>query len=172
MENESGMSKVPGNADLHEGPGMTLLKNSEWRAVDGEFCRVIDFVPLGAVRKGKVVAFDRHTPFASVVLQCKKLPPRTTGFITHKRDFIHLWLAFKERTIKSDEEVIIIWSEKYYNNILAKMLHAFMPKLWVMVCPKGAYELMVDASHRPELTGEARWNATRPIVDWKAPVMK
>ena len=47
-----------------------------------------------------------------------------------------------------------------------------MPRLWVMVCPKRAYDLIIDPSCRPELTGEARWNAMKPIVEWKPPVMK
>ena len=42
-----------------------------------------------------------------------------------------------------------------------------MPKLTVMICSKGAYEIMTDSNYKPELTGEARFNAERPIVEWK-----
>jgi hypothetical protein len=53
-----------------------------------------------------------------------------------------------------------------------KLYSAFMPRLWVMVCPKGAFELMVDSNYRPELTGEARWSAMKPIIQWKPEVME
>ena len=148
-----------------------LLKDSQWSAIDGELCRVVDFVPIASVKGGKILAIGK-TPYASVVLECKKLPTKIKGFIIHKVDFIHLWTAFKERTIKQDEEVIVVWSKKHSKNIIYKIFSTFMPKLWVMVCPKGAFELEINSSYRPELKGEARWNATKPIRDWKPEVIK
>jgi hypothetical protein len=47
-----------------------------------------------------------------------------------------------------------------------------MPKLWVMVCPKGAYELMENSNYKPELSGLERWNAMKPIIQWKPKVME
>ena len=47
-----------------------------------------------------------------------------------------------------------------------------MPKLWVMICPKGTYELIVDSNYKPELSGEARWDAMKPITQWKPEVME
>ena len=47
-----------------------------------------------------------------------------------------------------------------------------MPRLWVMICPKGAFELMADQKSRPELQGEARFLAERPIAEWKPEVME
>jgi len=148
-----------------------LLKDSQWSAIDGELCRVVDFFPIASVKGGKILAIGK-TPYASVVLECKKLPTKIKGFITHKVDFIHLWTAFKERTIKEDEEVIIIWSKKHYKNIIYKIFSTFMPKLWVMVCPKGAFELHTNSNFKPELTGKARWLASQPIAEWKPEVMK
>lgn len=166
------MSKPLGDEDVNEQTQVTLIKDNEWSVIDGELCRVIDFVPLGLIKNGKVLALNKTTPYATVDLECKKLSKKITGFICHKIDFMHLWLAFKERGIKQDEEVLIFWSKKHYKNIVYKIFSAFMPRLWVMVCPKGAFELKVNPSYRPELTGEARWNATKPIVDWKPEVMK
>ena len=148
-----------------------LLKDSQWSAIDGELCRVVDFVPIASVEAGKIFAIGK-TPYASVVLECEKWPTKIKGFITHKMDFIHLWTAFKERTIKQDEEVIVVWSKKHSKNIIYKIFSTFMPKLWVMVCPRGAFELETNPGYRPELKGEARWNATKPIIDWKPEVMK
>lgn len=166
------MCKIPGDEDVDQQMQVTLIKDNEWSEIDGEPCRVINFVPLATVKNGKVVALNKTTPYASVTIECKKLRGKITGFICHKMDFMHLWLAFKERGITQDEEVLIFWSKKNYRNIVYKIFSAFMPRLWVMVCPKGAFELKVDPGYRPELTGEARFSATRPIVDWKPRVMK
>jgi hypothetical protein len=166
------MPKIPANEDVNESTEVTLRKNSEWRVIDEARCLVIDFIPFSSIENGKVVPLDRTTPYASLVLECKKFPTRITGFITHKIDFMHLWIAFRERSIKEDEEVNIFWSKRHYKNILYKVFSAFMPKLWVMVCPKGAFKLSVDPNYKPEITGEARFKATRPIIDWKPEVME
>jgi hypothetical protein len=106
-------------------------------------------------------------------LECRKLLGcKITGFITNKLDFLHLWKAFKERGIKSNEEVIVGWSVKHYNSWLYKILAFMMPKLWVMIYHKGAFELITDPNSKPELTGQARANAEVPIVDWKPGMMK
>lgn len=148
-----------------------LLNDSQWSEIDGEFCRVIDFAPMASIKGGKILAIDKTKPYASVVLECKKLPAETKGLITHKVDFMHLWLAFKERGIKQDEEVLIFWSKKHYKKVY-KVFSAFLPRLWVMICPKGAFELQTEPSYRPELKGEARWKAVMPIIDWKPEVME
>ena len=147
-----------------------LLKDSQWSVIDGEFCRVIDFVPMASIKEGKIFAIDKTTPYASVLLECKRLPTKVTGFITNKIDFMHLWSAFKEKGVKQNEEVLILWSKKHYKKVY-KIFSAFLPRLWVMVCPRGAFELQTNPGYRPELNGEARWNATKPIIDWKPEVM-
>lgn len=151
---------------------ITLLKDGEWSLIDGEVCHVIDFVPMGTVKDGKVVAMDTTTPYASIHIECKKLSEQITGFIAHKTDFINLWKAFKGRGIGENEEVLIMWSAKHYKNIILKGLSCVMPKLWVMICPEGAFELMTDQNSRPELQGEARYLAQKPITEWKPEVMK
>jgi hypothetical protein len=151
---------------------ITLIKDREWSVIDGEFCRVLDFNPLGSVKDGKISALSITTPYASITIECKKLPGEITGFITNKVDFMHLWLAFKKRTIKQDEEVIISWSKKHYKIKFLKFFPGLWPKLRGMICQKGAFELLTDPSCKPELRGEARWEATRPIVQWKPEVME
>ena len=149
-----------------------MRKDSEWSVIDDEPCRVIDFTPLASVENGKVVAPTITDPYASVTLECKKMPSATKGFVTHKIDFANLWAAFKERGISDNEEVIIIWTTKQYKYKFPKFLSLVYPKMWVMICPKGALEIMVDSNWKPELTGEARWNAMKPIVEWKPEIMK
>jgi len=156
----------------HEKSDITLLKNSDWSVINGECCRVIDFIPMASIKDGKVLAINRTTPYAAVDLECRKFSgQKVTGFICHKLDFIHLWKAFKDRGVKTDEEVIIIWAGKQYKNWLYKILAFTMPRLWVMICQKGAFELITDPNSRPDLTGEARAKAELPIIDWKPEVM-
>lgn len=150
-----------------------LFKDKEWSLIDGEICRVVDFIPMGGVVKnGKVVVTDRIMPYASIHLECKKTPQKIIGFITHRIDFINLWNAFKERGVKENEEVLIIWSAKHYKNKIIKALSRIMPKLWVMICPRNAFERLTDNNFEPELRGEARAEAILPIADWKPEVME
>lgn len=111
-------------------------------------------------------------PYASIEIECKKIQGRITGFITHKTDFLHLWAAFKERTVKRNEEIIIFWSKKHYKVKLLKFFPGFWPKLWIMVCQKDAYEILTDPNYKPELQGEARFNAERAIIEWKPEIME
>jgi len=155
-----------------------MRKDSEWGVIDSELCRVIEFIPVASIQNGKVLAINKTEPYASVILECKKIPNTVKGFICHKTDFKHLWAVYKERGVKQDEEVIIFYSRKNLKSY-AKIFSAFMPRLWVMVCQKGAFELMAeeierrtDSNWKPELSGEARWNAMKPIAEWKPEVMK
>jgi len=158
----------------HSESNIVLMKDREWSVIDGELCRATSFSTLGSSinSNGKVYAMDKTTPYASITMECMKLGKNVTGYITHKEDFKHLWAAFKHRKVKENEEVIVIWTKKHYKHKLTKFLTPFMPRLWVMVYPKGAYELMVDSNYRPELWGEARWNAMKPITQWKPEVME
>lgn len=149
-----------------------LRKDSEWSVIDGVPCRVIDFNPLALIKDGKVLAINKTTPYASITLECKKFPKNITGYITHKMDFKHLWAAFKERTIKQDEEVIIFWSKKHYKLKLLRFFPGFWPKLWVMICRKNTFEMLTNPNYQSGLGGEAEAMYTLPIIDWKPEVMK
>lgn len=157
----------------HSESKMVLLKDDDWSIIDGEPCRVTNFIPMGSIinSHGKVQWVDKTKPYASIAIECKKLGNDVRGYITHKTDFEHLWAAFEDRRVKNNEEVIIIWSRRHYKR-WAKLLSVFMPKLWVVICIGGAYELLVESNYRPELTDEARWNAMKPIIEWKPKVME
>jgi hypothetical protein len=81
-----------------------------------------------------------------------------------------LWSAFNERGVGEDEEVLVFWTKKNLKRS-ARLMSKLMPKLWVRICPKGAYELMLDNDFKPELTGTARWEAMRAVAEWKPDVM-
>jgi hypothetical protein len=149
----------------------TLLKDQDWGAVNGELCRVIDFVPLGSIKNGKKVQSPYVAmPYASITIECHKLPRKAKGFITHRLDFMHLWEAFRERGVKRDEEVLIVWSSKY-RNFIFRLFSRMLPKLHVMICPKGSYEKILDSRWWTNLTLEkAKTTEVIPIVEWSRPV--
>jgi len=153
-------------------PDIILTKDSEWSKTDGELCRIIDFVPHTSVRDGKISKINKTMPYASVTMECKKIPNKITGFITNKIDFMHLWAAFKERTVKQNEEVIILWSKKHYKLKLLKFFPGFWPKLWIMICQKDAFKLISDPNYKPELQGETRHKAEKSIMDWKPEIIE
>jgi hypothetical protein len=137
--------------------------------IDGELCRVKSFAPLSAtVEDGRVVAVDKTTPYASIVIECTKLHQDAIGYITHRLDFLHLWSAFNERGVGEDEEVLVIWTRKHYTNkIYARLpMSAWKPKLWVIIYPAGAYEMWTD----PEV--ETTSESLRTIAQWKPDVME
>lgn len=158
--------------DLIKKQEIILTNDNGWSITDDSPCRVLNFIPMGAVKDGKVLSINRRMPYAAIELECIKLPQKAKGYICHKLDFKHLWLAFKERGVKENEEVIIFYTKKHYKNILYKILSFSMPRLWVMICRKGAYELITDSNYKPELRGEARFIAESPVAEWKPDVME
>jgi hypothetical protein len=148
----------------------TLLKDSHWDSVEGQICRVRRFTPLATVDNGEIRSPNWTLPYASVELECDALSDNVIGFVTHKVDFQHLWIASNRRSVENEDELIIIRNKKGLN-WPAKLFSAFMPKLIVWVCKKGAYEL-ITTDTRPELQGLARFQAERPIFELRPRVMK
>lgn len=150
---------------------ITLRKDSEWKIIEGLPCRVISFTALAAIKNKKILATSAFLPYASVTIECKEISKTITGFITHKVDFKHLWMAFKERGLSDNEEMMIVWTTKSYKFKFLKILSIFLPKLWVVIWPKGAFELETNPNYRPELQGVERFKAVMPIVELKSEVM-
>lgn len=169
-----------------------LLKDSDWAQIDGQMCLVTEFVPMARIADGQVIAINAQLPYASVTLEIED-GRSVKGFITHKTDFAMLWSAFNERTrvdgtrvevapgvespddlqldqLGEDEEVSLVWTRKHYR-MGVKLFRAFMPKLIVMVSRKGSMALIKDSELRPDLEGEARYLATRPLLTWTPEVM-
>ncbi len=143
---------------------IVLLSDKQWKMIDGEPCRVIAFNEEIS-RIGKVM------PYATISIECKKVNQKLQGCIANKTDCKHLKKAFKERDIKENTEVIIFWTERNYKFKFLRIFSNFLPKLWVMVCKKGAFNLMSDSNNKPELQGEARFLAEMPIIEWKPEIM-
>jgi len=145
----------------------TILRNKDWDLIKDECLRVIEFTPIGKVENGKVIALDPTTPYASIRIERIKYPQKINVFITHKLDFLNLWRIFNERGVEENEEVLAVSPSKYAKKFF-KLFSPAMPKLVLMICPKEAFELETNNNYRPELTGEARYLAARPI-EWFKP---
>jgi hypothetical protein len=152
---------------------IVLRKDKEWSAIDGDACLVKHFTPLATVEDGRVNAPSKTDPYALVTFECTQLqlPGEVTGCITQRMDFLHLWSAFNERGVGEDEEVLFCWTKKYLRRV-GRLVSMMMPKLWVMVCPSGAFKLMTDPNFKPELTGLARHEAMKPLAEWKPEAME
>ena len=89
-----------------------LLRDEDWRPLDGEICRVIEFRPMaGRVEDTEVKSSTQSLPYAAIEIESVALDEPTTGFITNKLDFRHLWDAFNVRGVSDDEEVLVIWNK-------------------------------------------------------------
>lgn len=141
-----------------------MLKDSEWATIDGEACLVTKFTPAASVQNGRIVSRSISTPYASLSLECKS--GVVEGHVTHKVDFLNLWIAFNVRGVAANEEVIVIWTRKYKYSFL-KYISGFLPKLWIMICPKGASKLM----HNPNLP-DFTWSAIKPITEYKPEIIE
>lgn len=145
-------------------------KDISWNDFDGRACRVVEFYPYGKVESDQIKSVPNF-PYASLLVEIENLNQKAILYITNKVDFVNLWKAYKERGINKNEEVLLFWSNKHYK-IWAKFFSVFMPKIWLMVCKNGAYELMINQNYEPKLKGEARALAIVPLAEWKPKVMK
>jgi hypothetical protein len=132
-----------------------LLQDSDWEPLEAITCRVTEFTPLG---------FSKAMPYASIKVESPALAEPTTGFVTHKLDFKHLSQAFSRSESEPDTEVQIIWWTKGWRYLKGPS----EPRMEVSLNPKNAYELMYDDGYKPELQGEERWRAGRPIAEWSS----
>jgi hypothetical protein len=149
-----------------------LLRDEDWRPLDGEVCRVLAFTPLaGRVEGTKVTSSSRRLPYASIEIESPALAEPTTGFITHKLDFQHLWQAFNVRGVADDEEVLVFWRKSSLRRP-ARWFSRNMPGLIVWVCPRHAYDIATDPNFRPELDALERHNAASPLVTWEPEVLR
>jgi hypothetical protein len=143
-----------------------LLRDEDWRPLDGEICRVIEFRPMaGRVEGAEVKSASRSLPYAAIEIESPALDEPTTGFITNKLDFRHLWEAFNVRGVSDDEEVLVIWNKRNLRRG-TRWVSRTMPGLVVWICRKPAYELLNDPTFRPELAGLERHHASSPIAEY------
>jgi hypothetical protein len=155
---------------------ITLLKDKDWESVEGKLCRVASFNPLaGSVKDGKVVTWSKTVPYASIMIdeiELKKIQEPITGFVTHRIDFMNLWHVFKDREVKEDEIVAVVWTKENFKSKLYKLFPSILPKMIIMIFTKEGYRLTCDESYKPELTGEARFLKQKPIEELRPESMQ
>jgi hypothetical protein len=148
-----------------------LFSDKERSIIDSKLCRILEFIPMASFENNKITKVDSSLPYASILFECVDQKKILRSFITHKEDYRVLWHAFYERKINDDEEVLFYWSNKHYKNRFISLLSKFMPKMWVMICKKSSFEIMTNNDYRPELKGEARYLASKPVEEFKPDVM-
>ena len=155
---------------------LLLINHHDWGVVAEEPCRVVQFNPSCYIKDGKFLknkTLKPYAPYATVLLETLMSSDTIKGYITNKTDFTNLWKVFQERTVKEDEEVIICWTIQNYRYTWLKYLSVLLPKLWVMIFPKGHLEFMADPNWQPE-SGK-RPSAEEmlvPIVSLKPAIME
>jgi hypothetical protein len=148
-----------------------MLKDIDWQVIEGDVCRVVDFTSMAEIKNGKAKAVNRATPYAAVTFECTKFLQQVNGFICHKLDFMNLSEAMQEKLRRENTEVLMFWNKKQLRGY-ARLFSSIMPRFCFMLCPIGAYELITNDAHMPELRGEARFLAMRPILEWTPEVIK
>src|SRR3989344_9604869 len=111
-----------------------LIKDKDFKKVEREVCKLIEFNPSAIVENGKIKNAGLSKPYATLVVECRTSEKNMTWAITNKADFIHLWEAIKVRGVKENEEALVIWSIKKnvaVGKFFYKYLHKALPKLTI-----------------------------------------
>lgn len=144
-------------------------KEIPWGDINGQVCHVLDFLPYGRIEQDKALSLFPMFPYASLLVELEKPHRQATLNIFHKIDFVNLSQAYKQKN--DEDEMLIIWTTKRYKNVIYKLMSAIMPKLIVWLCKKDSYRLMTDNEYKPELNGEARYIAKKPLLELKPDTM-
>lgn len=154
-----------------------LLRDADWRLLDGALLRLTAFTPLlGAeVRDGVVFALARSVPYATVEIACSFLAGQlpVTSFITHKLDFVHIWCAFAEDAVRDGrQEVLGYWTKRHYSGLVARLLVHSMPRFMVMTCPAGTFDRCKQGLKWPaNEAGMVLINGLDSVKWWKSDLM-
>ncbi|QQG50327.1 MAG: hypothetical protein HZB70_01990 [Candidatus Berkelbacteria bacterium] len=150
---------------------VVLLRDNEWSVIDSKLCIANELRPLGStVENGEVISKVKDVPYATISLRCKGIDREISGFITNKMDFQHFWEAFQEKS--EGLEVLFYWTKTHYQNRLIQFGTAVMPKVVVILCPKGTFESVTeDFSLRPKEDARANVYGLTPTKFWIPPVI-
>lgn len=142
-------------------------KGLPWNVIERKLCRVIEFNPFGSIKNQKVrKPTNKLFPYASIKVECEQLSPKVLILITQRIDFIHLWESFNGEKKAQEVEVLIDWSSKH-KSILGKIFSPFLPKLSIMVCPKGSFNKITSPDWKSRKDGEAAFKEIEPLVIWE-----
>ncbi len=139
----------------------TLGKDIAWNKINGELCHVLDFFPHASVQNGKIESTGISMPYASLTLECPKMSEKVAYSIIHRIDFTNLWEIFRERGVKENEEVLVGRYE--YRTILGRLFSPFLPKIYILIYPKGSFNKFNGKNWQEKTQGEAWVREMRPI---------
>jgi hypothetical protein len=122
-----------------------------WEIIKREQCRVKRFTPFSVIVSGKIKLDKLTRSYAFLLIELPKiekieLPREAFMPVVNRDDFRRLWEVYKERGVRSEEEVIIFHETFYRNSILSN----FMARLHIYIYPKGHFEQMQDPNLEPE----------------------
>jgi hypothetical protein len=135
-------------------------KDIPFSLIDCDLLKVIEFIPQ---------VKSTLNPYAFVTVEGTKFKGEAILPLFQKTDFLNLSEAWKQK--KGEEEVLVFWTTKKYKNFIFNLFSAFLPKLWVRICPKESFEIETNKTYMPELSGEVRYRATQAIKEWKPEVI-
>lgn len=148
-------------------PNKTLLigKDVSLDSISGKICRVISFVSLCDLTNSKSGTKSVLDPYGIITIETSSCDEHLQIALNHKTDFNNIKESFKYK--KDTEEVLVGFDSSDRSNVLFRIFTAILPKLSILLCKEGSYKLLTDPEYQPELQGEARWSAARPIREWK-----
>ena len=146
--------------------GLFIGKGIKWEEIEGHGFRAVQFLPFAHIENGKIKDFSKFMPYAYLFVDCPAFRRKDNDMlmpVLHRIDFSHLWELYKERGVKSDEEVIVSYIP--HKKGLRKFLGKTQPHLLIEVRPKGSLEEIYRMDERKDLDvwiemGES----TRPII--------
>lgn len=137
-------------------------KDIPWKTIEGVALRVKHFTPFATTEGDKVKAISMKMPYASLLVESPHLSRESYLPVVHKVDFRNLWECFQERGVNSEEEVIVGY-RPFPRKRLGKLFSPFMPKLHILIYPRGHLEEAEDPNFRPD--DPIAW--FKPIAEWK-----
>jgi hypothetical protein len=144
-----------------------LGRDLSWSSIDGELCLVVAFEPFGEVVGEKVKAPPVPMPYANLTIVCSKLDSAVTWPVSHRVDFVHLWQAFRVRPLDVDEEIMVVWSSSDRTGSIERVFASFLPRINVMVYPKGSYANFNGPTWNERVRGETWALAMEPLASWR-----
>ena len=86
-------------------------------------------------------------PYAVLTVESPSLKLRAMISVVHRLDFRNLWEIYEQRRVAAEEEVLLGYMP--YAGFLGPLLRPFLPRLHLLIYPKGALEFFSDPKGRP-----------------------
>jgi hypothetical protein len=130
-------------------------KDVPWDSITDMICRVIEFNPFAKMVNGKVSG-QRGFPYASLIVEPEKLPGIFEIRVLSEVEFSQLWRGLIEQEADKDKEAVVLWSYGPKNGIIINV-PPVLPKLEVLVYPKGSFDEKLRNPDRSNENREEEW---------------